>query len=142
MKKIVLSLLVIFATILSSSCFANTNMINDMANGMKNIVNGSENVIQDTAQGAGNVVKDISGGINQGVNNMGNTMENMTNDNNYTGTRTAATANYTNGTFMGINSVALSWLVMAVLGAVIVGLVWFYGKQHEDGYNPDKEDNY
>ena len=151
--KTFISIIIISLVFFASTCFATDNsgdMMNSAENGIQNVTNGAENAINGAASGVGNVVSGIAGGIGQGINNMGEGIQNMTrgglmSDNNgdYTATRTAATGVTTNGdTFLGMNATTWGWLIMAIVGAAIVGLVWFYGKQHEDGYNPNHEDNY
>ena len=136
---------IIFATILSISIilfsafsFATDNMIDDIANSTKNVMNG-----------AGNIVSDITSGIGEGVSNIGNGMQNMSSEsttnnmnNNYIANRTSTNINNTKSTFLGMGSTAWGWLIMSIVGIIIVSLVWFYGKQHEDDYTLDNEDDY
>ena len=53
------------------------------------------------------------------------------NDNNgsYTATRTATA---TNGTLLGMNSTAWTWLILGIATIAIVALVWYYGKQYDN----------
>ena len=90
-------------------------------------VGAVENTIENTISDAGNA---ISTTMNNEDNTMDNTMNNnMTNNNNgtnYTATRTSADiANA--GTDM---STLWIWITVAIAGAVIVGLVWYYGAQN------------
>jgi len=57
-----------------------------------------------------------------------------TTDGNYTATRTATT----NNNFLGMSDTAWTWLILGIVGAAIVGLVWYYGAQYEHrNYNND-----
>lgn len=149
--KTFLSLVIAFAIIFfSSTCFASNNMIENATNGIRNVMGSAENVIDNAASGIGQGVGTIGNNISEGMNSAGRTIQNVTNgglmndtNNNYTATRTATSVTNTNGsTFLGMNATAWGWLIMAIVGAMIVGFVWYYGKQHEDGYNPNHEDNY
>ena len=153
--KTLFAIIISLAFILfSTTSFATNNVMGDMGNnignGMQNVLTGAGNGIRNVVNGAGNIVEDMAGGIGEGINDMTNGNENTfrggmmtdTNDNNYDATRTATTVNTANDTFLGMNATAWGWLIMAIVGALIVGFVWFYGKQHEDGYNPKHDDNY
>ena len=74
--------------------------------------------------------------LQNGVQNAGNTISGAFTDNNdyssYTATRTATT---TNNNFLGMDPNMLTWLIMAIVGAAIIGLVWYYAKEHEIDYN-------
>ena len=153
MKKITIFAIVLaFAFILfTTSSFATNNIMDNTENEVKNTAKGAGNVIENTVNGAGNVVSNIAGSVGSGISNIGNGIQNMTrgdmmvNDtnNNYTASRTAYTVNANSaGSFLGMGATAWGWLIMSIFGLAIVGLVWFYGKQHEDGYNPNHEDNY
>ena len=69
-------------------------------------------------------------GINNGndgienENTVNNDRINTTNGTGYATTRTATT-----DTFMGMNSTAWTWLVLAVAAVVIIALVWYYSTQ-------------
>ena len=140
-KTLFIVLLIISIAIFSTSSFATDNMMDDTANGIKNAVDGTSNTIENVADGIGNTMQGIAGGINNSVENIkSNGMQNDVN--NYSATRTATTINTANDTFLGMNATAWGWFIMAALGLAIVGIVWFYGKQHEDGYNPNHDDNY
>ena len=158
--KTFIAIIISFALILfTSSSFATNDMMNNMGNGVQNVLSNAGNGIRNVINGTGNVVENMASGIGEGINNMTNDNENntanettndtfgglMTDDNNnnsYNATRTATTGNTTNATFLGMNATAWGWLIMGIVGAAIVGLVWFYGKQHEDGYTPKHDDNY
>ena len=38
--------------------------------------------------------------------------------------------NMAEDTFMGMNATAWTWLVIGVLGVLVIGLIWYYGKDH------------
>lgn len=149
LATIIATLFIIFST----SCFATNDMANTAGNGVRNVVNGAGNVVEGATRGAGNVIQGIAGGIGQGMSNIGNGIQNMTqgdmaNDNDrnnndgYTATRTSAMTNSaSNGTFLGMNGTTWSWVIMGILGVSIIALVWFYGKQHEDGYIPNHDED-
>ena len=149
-NKTLLSIFLIFAIILfTSSSFAAENMINDAVRGMENIADSAGNTMENMVDGVQNSMRGVAGSIGNGIDNIGNGMKYMANgammsdtNNDYTATRTATTANTGNDTFLGMNATAWGWFIMAALGLSIIGVVWFYGKQHEDGYNPNHEDNY
>ena len=135
--------LILFAT----NCFATDNAGNGAMSGVQNVLEGAGNGVRNVVNGTGNVVEDAANGIGRGIGNIGNSidegMNNMDNTNNgdYTAQRTATTAE-NNGTFLGMNSTVWTWVIMGIIGAAIISLVWFYGKQHEDGYKPNHDDNY
>lgn len=86
-------------------------------------VGAVENTIENTMNDAGNA---ISTTMNNVDNTMDNTMDNNNIGTNYTATRTSA--DITNsGTDM---STLWVWITVAIAGAVIVGLVWYYGAQN------------
>lgn len=93
--------------------------------------------LKDAAQGTvntvENVVSDAGHAINKGASTVKNATGNVMNankatatTNNYNATRTSTTS----PTFMGMNATAWTWLIVGVLGAIIIGLVWYYGKEH------------
>ncbi len=139
-KKTLIAIITVLAVILFgvSSFASNNNMGSDAVNGVRNFVGGAENVVEDAAMGiAGGIregISDVENGAEDASRTGGNNMEGaMTSDNNngdYTATRTATTAT-TGGSFLGMGGTAWAWLIMAVLGIIIVGLVWYYGKQNE-----------
>lgn len=134
-KTILAITISLFIILFSSSCFATTNMLNDVGNGMKNAADTVGNGVKNVVNGAGNMVDGATSGRNKGMNNAENGIEGMTSDtNNYTANKTSATTN-NDATFLGMNSTAWAWLIMAVFGAIIVGMVIFYGKQKNDSYN-------
>lgn len=152
MKKKTITFLSIlaFALIFSTSyCFANNNIAQDAVDGVRNFVGGAENVLEGAANG-------ITNGLRNGVNATGNVVSDMTgtnhnrngaltsdnNGDNYTATRTATTrsvATANTDTFLGMGATAWGWFIMAAFGIITIGLVWYYGKQHE--YRSNYDDN-
>ncbi len=118
------------------SSFANNDMATDAVEGVRNFVGGAENVVEDAASG-------IAGGIRQGISDLEDGAENSTtdntmrggmttdtNNNGYTATRTATTGTGEN-TFLGMGRTAWTLFILAAVGIITVGLVWYYGKQDE-----------
>ena len=135
-RKIYIAILTVFAilAVSCSYCFAN-------------------NTTSSAVDGIRNVVEDVGKGVSEGIKNVTdagkNTMENMTsgknvqntrttNNTNYTATRT--TARTTSAGNTGINSTMWTWIIMAIVGIVIIALVWMYAKQNNT-YN-NKNNNY
>jgi len=135
--------LMLFATLLCSQVFATNNMMNSTRNAVNNagsaignaavrtkdaIVNGTQNL----ANGAANLGNDMMNGVDDMADNASTTMGTGTTD--YTATRTA-----TNNTgLFGMSDTMSTWLILGIAGAVIVGLVWYYGAQYEHrNYNND-----
>lgn len=153
---IVLFVLTIISILSFTYTFAANNV--DPVNGIRNAVGGAENVVEDAGKGIAEGIRNITaGGENVMENVTGNTNGQVTDNRasdttttgtgNYTAGRTAtattraATAGTNNGTFLGMNSMVWTWVIMAIFGAAIVALVWFYGKQHTSSYNND-DNNY
>lgn len=139
--------LLIISTFLSllifsfSVCFAN-NMVQDAANGVKNVVGGAENAVEGAVKGISNATKDATANFENSANNMTNNMINNNNtNNNHDGTNintttgntgnnyTATRASTTDGTFMGMNSTVWTWLILGVVGIAIIALIWYYSTQ-------------
>ncbi len=143
-NKLLISLLTIllFTIVLCSQVFAaNNNAMNSAGNSLKNagnnvgnaaintkdaIVNGAENF----ANGAANVGSNVM----DAMNGTGTTTSLGTTNTNYTATRTATTGT---GLF-GMSTALSTWVILGVVGAIIVGLIWYYGAQYEHkNYNND-----
>ena len=54
----------------------------------------------------------------------------------YNATRTSVDTQA--GTFMGMNSTAWTWLIMAIAAIAIVALVWYYGTQRQSSHYDDR----
>lgn len=136
-NKILIStlLMVLSIVFLSSYSFATNNT-----------VQSARNTIMNAGNAVGNVAEQAGNGIVNGVENLGNDIiggvEGMTSDStaimdsDYTATRTATT---TTGTgLFGMSYAASTWLILGVVGAIIIGLIWYYGAQFEHkNYNND-----
>lgn len=141
-NKILISTLILFlfAAFLCSYSFA-TNMIQSAGNAVKNAGNAIGNTAvrakdaiangtRDLVNGAGTVGNDVMNGVNGTATGMYTT----DNTNDYTATRTATTGT---GLF-GMNDTMSTWLILGIVGAVIVGLIWYYSSQYEHrNYNND-----
>ena len=148
MKKFYITLfatLFIMSLLIATYSFATEN--STIAQDMKNMMNGVENTAQDMGQGivngtknvvnnGKNIMENMTDGMQNGVQNAGNTISGEFTDNNdyssYTATRTATT---TNNNFLGMGPNMLTWIIMAIVGVAIIGLVWYYAKEHEIDYN-------
>jgi len=135
-KKALLFFAVIFSCLFISN-FAladDSNMMNSMKNGtndVRNVVGGAENVVENAAGDAAN-------GIKNGEEDMMDSAKNMTQDNgDYSASRTngddaggtSAMANMTNG-----NNV-WTWVVVAVLALVILGIIWYMIAKNSNNSN-------
>ena len=149
-KKIFVALAILTIGIFSFSiCFANNdNMLEDAANGVRNVVGGAENAIEDGARDIANTTKGATGAAENSMDNATGMTENTNNNNNnnnsemngndrtnsntYIATRTSTT----DSRFMGMNATAWTWLILGIAGIAIVALVWYYGSQmrtnHDD----------
>lgn len=147
-KKLYITILTLLAilTFSISYTFASNNMT--AVDGIRNVVGGAENVVENAGKGivdgvknvtsAGqNTMENVTGGARTQTQNADNRIVDGT-ANGYTATRTTTTraATGTNtGTFLGMNSTAWTWLIMAIVGIAIVALVWMYAKQNHHSYN-------
>lgn len=147
-KKLLISFSILIAMILSFTvCFANDNMLENAANGVRNVVGGAENAVEDAAKDVSNTSKEATNNIENGANNAKNTVtdnhnnETATTDgvrtNNYTATRTATDG--TANTFMGMSATAWTWLIIGIAAIAIVALVWYYAAQMRSS-NYDNKD--
>ena len=149
-KKIFVALAILTIGIFSFSiCFANNDhMLEDAANGVRNVVGGAENAIEDGARDIANTTKGATGAAENSMDNATGMSENTNNNNNnnnsemngndrtnsntYIATRTSTT----DSRFMGMNATAWTWLILGIAGIAIVALVWYYGSQmrtnHDD----------
>ena len=140
-KKILISLIAFIILALSFNfCFAN-DMLNQATDGIKNVVSGTEKTIENAAGDASNMSKNITGNMENSANNMSNSISNtMSNagetmkntagqmgNSVYNATRTSTEA--TEGTLLGMNSTALTWLIIGLAAIAIVALVWYYSMQ-------------
>lgn len=104
-----------------------TNAMDNMKNGVQNMANDAGRAIEGAKNGVENVMSDIGNGAKNvgdaAKNTVGNMARGVTNTG-YTATRTSVAGN-TNSGF----STAMVWVILGVVGALIIGLVWYYGMQ-------------
>lgn len=139
MKKKSLIILFTMLTILFIFCnksFANENLKNDIQAVGNDIVDSANNLASDVRNGVGaientaeNGLNVIGSGITDVMNNVGNmlTPNTMNNDEGYTAARTSITDTNNYNT----TSTMWTWITLGIAAAVIVGLVWYYGTEHE-----------
>ena len=131
-------MLLMFITLLCSQVFATTNMINSAGNTLMKAGNSIGNAAVKTkdtiVNGTENLANDVSNIGNDAMNDTNNTVSTLdTGDTNYTATRTA-----TDTGLFGMSSTLATWLILGTVGAIIVGLVWYYNNQFEHrNYNND-----
>ncbi len=129
-KTLIITSIFCLIVFLSSTVFG-ANFVNDTKTGLQNMGNGIKNVVQDVT----NAAKDVKNDMTNTENNVENTMDNDgmamggTTDGGYTATRTdSTTSGYTaNNTMV--------WVILAIAGAIIIALVWYYSMQTEDRNN-------
>ena len=95
----------------------NKNVIMNTGNSIGNGVTNAKNAVVGSTQKAGNTVMNAGNSMMSAMNNM---------DNNYNAQRTAADV-----TVLGMSTNTWTWLILAIVGIAIVGLVWYYGAQYE-----------
>ena len=146
-KKIIFTLLLISLLMLNICCtFAATglgNTLKDAGNTAGNIVSGATGAVvdgtRDLTNGATNMMNDMTNANgdmeNDATNTLGTTEGMFDNtEGNYTATRTATD----NTNLLGMSDTTWTWLILGIVGAIIVGLVWYYGSQYEHrNYNND-----
>lgn len=153
MKKFFISTIVFFILTfaLSISVLAATDLVQDAknttntiggaisntANSAKNVVANGENMVENGLTNAKNTVVDSTRNVTGTVENTsGNIMGTMDNANtNYTATRTATNT----GLFGSMTSSGWTWVILGIIGAAIIGLVWYYGAQYEHSNYSDGE---
>ena len=156
-KKIIFSIIVLVALVFSFTYVFAADMITDAANTIddsmdktgdsienagnavmntaNDVVSGARNVVNDTAAGVGNAVQDITDNDNRAT-TTGNAVTGNTN--NYSATRTATDTN--EGTLLGMNSTAWTWIILGLAAIAIVALVWYYSTQFTNrGYHDGEE---
>ena len=129
-NKILIStlMLLLCMAFLCSYSFA-TGMMQSAGNAVMNAGNTIGNAAVHTRDtivgGTQNLASDIMDGVD-GMTGDATTTYDTTNDD-YTAQRTA-TAN--TGLF-GMSDTMSTWLIMGIVGAVIIGLIWYYSAQYE-----------
>lgn len=142
MKKIIVSSILLFTILLSSiQIFAATvnndvkSTTSNVKNSVMNTVNGTKNVAKDVGNSVGNGLTNAKNAVVGSTEKAGNSIMNAGNsmmgsmdytENNYNAQRTAADV-----TVLGMTTNTWTWLIIAIVGIAIVGLVWYYGAQYE-----------
>lgn len=140
-KKSLLSIcLLITLLVISSSVFA--------ANDLGEELQGSWNQTQNTFGNMGNTVGNVTSSIGNGIQTMGNDIMGNNRETagittpdtgtDYTATRTATTATADNNG--GLNNMAITWIILGITAAIISGVIWYYGTQHEETRVRDNND--
>ena len=130
MKKVLKSITLLLITsfiLLFSNCFSNANVMNSIKEDMKKAGSTIENTFNDGMNATKNTINDMKNGTENAKNTITRSMT-TTNDN-YTAERTN-----TEGSFLGMNSMMWTWLIMAILAVAIIGLVWYYASQSKNSY--------
>ena len=132
MKKIIISsiFLILLISAFSTIFAANTttgNMMSNVGDTMQGVAENTRNTVSNMENGIENGVKNAKNTIMGATNNVQNGIENVSNQ------RTAGDA-----TVLGMSTNTWTWLILAIVGAAIVGLVWYYGAQYEHK-NYDKD---
>lgn len=129
---ILATLLLIFSCSCSFAAVKNSNTKNAVMNAGNSIgqaavstKNAIVSGVQDIGNGIGTMGNDAMSAIGNAGNGMANTMWSA--EGNYTATKTATA----NNNLLGLSDTAWTWLILGIVGAAIVGLVWYYGAQYE-----------
>ncbi len=147
-KKYLIITLILLLTLFSSSVFA-FNEIGDAARDMGNEMKDSWDKMGNTAENMGNHIQGAADSVGETVgnfmglnddndynNDVNNNINSATanNNDNYQATRTSVNTNENTG-LLGMNNTMWTWIILAVLGIAIVGLVWYYGSQTTEHNN-------
>ena len=145
MKNIIISsiFLILLISAFSTIFAANTTTGNMMSNvgdtmqgvaeNTRNTVSNMENGIENGAKNAKNTIMGATNNVQNGIENVSNNIGDTMMNGDYTAQRTAGDA-----TVLGMSTNTWTWLILAIVGAAIVGLVWYYGAQYEHK-NYDKD---
>lgn len=150
-KKIIISTCILAISILLSFnlSLANdaTNMLENTANGIRNVVGGAENTVENAASGISNTVQNMTEGVEDKANSLTNSFKNATNstkdtNNNmnnegYVATRTSTDSG--TATFMGMSATMWTWLIIGIATIAIVALVWYYSSQLKASRYDDRD---
>lgn len=123
-KKTFIALFILFVLLLISTfSFANNDIKDDVHSATDTVIDGASNLANDARKGVGA----IENTIEDGVKDVGNAISDNNDDNmGYTATRTSTSVDTTDN----MNSSLWTWVILAVAGIVIVGLVWYYASQN------------
>ena len=139
-KSLIILSVFCFMVFTSSLVFATNivegaeNTLNDIGNGIRSMVDDATNSVEDVKDGATNMVNDMRNDTDSMENDM-RTDDNQTgitggtDNDGYTASRTGANAEASN------TNTAIVWVVLAIAGAIIIALVWYYGTQTSDRNN-------
>lgn len=134
MKKLALFSSILIALVLGfsfSPVLATDGNMQSAGNTIKNAADGAKNVVQGAITGTENVVSNGANGVKNATGNVGNTAKAATTTNTTNGTYTAnRTATNTPVKVAGMTATTWTWLIVAVLGALIIGLIYYYAKQN------------
>lgn len=120
--KILTSLALLISLICGLSfCFANTG---------SELVDDAKNTMHNTMDAADDLGNKAENGIDNMKNSLDNDVDNLKSDtnkafdtqSNYSVTRTSTT----NDTFLGLSSVAWTWLIAAITTVGVVAIIWYY----------------
>ena len=109
--------------------------LNTIKDSVSTMGHAAGNMVNTTTSSISNGVKDISSKTRDVVENVADDTSDMfgMQESNYNATRTSN--NYNNNLF-GLSTNAWLWIIMGIVGAIIIGLVWYYGSQYENqSYN-------
>lgn len=144
MKKILLFSSILFGVFLASSfsaVLATDGNMNTAGQSIQNVAEGARSVVQNAVSGAENAVAKGGQAVANTTQNMTNagTTKNTTNTGNTiaqgtTNYNTTRTATDTTAKFAGMTATGWTWFIVAILGALIVGFVWYYAKQPKENY--------
>lgn len=128
MKKLALfsTILLVLALVFSfSPILAANNDMGIVGNTIENAAEGAKNVVEDAITGTENIVEKGA----DGVKNTSDDMMNVTDSNtkNYTATRTSTSGQTT---IAGMTATTWTWIIVAILGALIIALVYYYANQN------------
>ena len=127
-KSLIITFIFCSIIFLSSTVFG-SNFVNDAKTGLENMGNGIKNVVQDVTNSAKDVKNDMTNSENTVENRADDMTMGGTTDRGYTATRTdSTTTGYTANN-------ATVWVILAIAGAIIIALVWYYSMQTEDRNN-------
>lgn len=127
MKKILLSIAIILASIFSFTvCFA-TDGLGNVANDVRNVVGGAENTVENAAKDVSNVSKDATGSVENGM---------KTGTGNYNTSRVSTG----NSNMSGMSTNTWTWLILGIAAIAIIAAVWYYSMQFTNGHN-NHDDN-
>lgn len=123
-KKTFTALFIIFVLLLISTfSFANNDIKDDVHSATDTVIDGASNLANDARKGVGA----IENTIEDGAKDIGNAIYDNNGDNmGYTATRTSTSLDTTDN----MNGALWTWVILAVAGIVIVGLVWYYASQN------------